>query len=184
MAVLMNVGEIVMQKGYITRLDPIYGRSSNEIESLLGFRMGFLNEGWWLLALMDRPAVHEFEMRGAAWFSDGVPGGHKLGKGIDRAALQPERSLLDRGWRERDVTALKQKQAAQFQLTGRTRLVKVVPKRRSSDDPTDYPPGQVLSQWALLVPKRFIVIGEVGQNELPIGQFAVLQKRWQQLVMR
>jgi hypothetical protein len=178
----MNAGEIVVRKGYITRLDPIYGRSSTEIESLLGFRMGFLNDGWSLLGLMERPAINEFEMRGAAWLSDGVPGGHKLGKEVDRSALQPERSLLKDGWKESDVANFKQKQAAQFQLTGRTRLVKVVPKRSSSDDPADYPPGQVLSQWALLVPKRFIVIGEVGQNELPIGQFTALQKRWQQLV--
>jgi hypothetical protein len=71
---------------YVTRLKSIYGESSEAIAKIVGYPFGHLGDGWDLLYLIDTFTVDEYEMRGAAWFSDGVPSGHKLSKDVNRSA--------------------------------------------------------------------------------------------------
>jgi hypothetical protein len=167
---------------YVTRLNYIYGRSSTEIESLLGLPFGHLAQGWDLLFLVDPFSVDEFEMRGAAWFSDGVPSGHTLPKNVDRHALQPERALKGLGWKDDDIRRYKEKQLPTLAITGRERLTKVLSHKASPTDPSYYPPGTALGQWAIAAGKRFRVQATVEVNELPDKQSTQLAQRWKELI--
>ena len=105
-----------------------------------------------------RFCVHEFEMRGATWFSDGVPAGHTLPVHSDRYSLQPERSFKEPGGKEVEIRRYKERQLSHFPFTGRQRLIKSVSVKSSPSDPASYGPGFALGQEALLVPKDVRVL--------------------------
>lgn len=174
--------------GYVLRLNEIYGRSSRAIEGIVGYPAGLLSEGWYLLYLADKLAVDDYEMRGAAWLSDGVVQGHKLPKSVDRRPLQPERVLRTDHtygpWSGDDVRAYKLKQVSTLQISGRQRLVKVRPALPSPNDPAAYLPGTALAQFWVVAGKRFWVQAKIGPASLTDGDWKVLASRWEAIVSR
>ena len=174
--------EILPKPGYVLRLNEIYGRSTSYIEGLVGFSPGFLSDGWSLLYLIDSLGVDDFEMRGAAWFSDGVPRGHTLPKSVNRYPLQPERALQSQGWSEQDVRKYKLAQLSRLQTQGRERLVKVKSARPSPEDPAKYPPGTALGTWCVVASKRFWVQAAIAGNELSMGDPADLARQWREII--
>lgn len=172
--------------GYVARLHEIYGRSSRAIEQILGLPPGILAMGWYLLYLADVLTVDDYEMRGAAWFSDGAPGGHKLDPSMDRRPLQPERVLQSNAqpapWSQKDIREYKRKQLARLQIVGRERLVKVKSIAPSPTNPADYPPGTALAQFWVVGGKRFWVQAQIGPDWLTDVDWKALASRWQGIV--
>jgi hypothetical protein len=129
----MNPHEIIQVKGCITQERYIKGKTLPELERLLGFQKGRLDNGIIVAALIQLPTVNQFELLGYTQLAE-----HKFNaestKGLDVDKLK-EMVLKDT-----------------FTLVGNKRLVKVMantPHNENLNNDLQYPPGQGIPQWKL-----------------------------------
>ena len=129
----MNINEMIEVKGCITQQHFIKGRSLPELERLLGFQKGRLNNGMVVATLIQLPNANQFNFLGYTQVAE-----HK------HKAINPK---------ELDVNKLKAIVIKDiFTLVGYKRLVKVIantPHNAKIDDDTQYPPGLGIPQWKL-----------------------------------
>jgi hypothetical protein len=129
----MNINEMIEVRGCITQERYIKGRSLAQLEQLLGFAKGRLDNGIIVAALIQLPNINQFQLLGYTQVAE-----HKF-KGIDPKKLD-----------ENKLKELVLKEA--FTLVGYKRLVKVIantPHNAKVDNDTQYPPGQGIPQWKL-----------------------------------
>ena len=163
----MNVGDIVLKRGFFTKALSLRMQPSTEVERRLGYRSGRLAEGWWLLFMLDLPGVDDFEVRGYTHLSGGVTQGHLPRPPDSRTA---EQRLRDGGF---DLTRIKQNLIRDvFTLAGPNRLAKAIPVR-GEFGADDYPPGSGIAQWTLLPghEKRFKVAAFIGPGQVYSGMY-------------
>src|SRR5262245_1975223 len=103
----MHLNDIIQIKGCITQEIFIKGKTLPEIERILGFQKGRLDKGIVVAALLQLPAVNQFELLGYSQVAE-----HKFNKaatdGLDKNKLKD--------------TLLRNT----FTLSGNKRLVKVM----------------------------------------------------------
>ena len=128
----MQPHEIIQVKGCITQERYIKGKTLAELERLLGFQKGRLESGVVVAALIQLPAVNQFELLGYSQVAE-----HKF-------------SADDR---KLDINKLKQMVVEEtFTLVGNKRLIKVIANTRHNDaieNDLQYPPGLGIPQWKL-----------------------------------
>lgn len=146
----MKINDIMLVRGCITQEHYIKGRSLGELERILGFEKGRLENGIIVAALIQLPTAHQFEFLGYSQVAE-----HKH-KEIDPKKL--------------DIGKLKQIVLNDtFTLSGHKRLVKVIankPHDKSRDNDEQYPPGLGVPQWKLTanISARIIGFGLPGKN--------------------
>lgn len=140
----MLLHQIIYVKGCITQEKYIKGKTLAELERILGFQKGRLDNGMIVAALMQLPAANQFEVLGYSQVAE-----HKFSadatKGLDVNKLK---EIL-----RKDV----------FTLSGNNRLVKVMAKtvhNEHIDNDTQYPPGLGVPQWKLTgpIPAKVVAI--------------------------
>jgi hypothetical protein len=128
----MQPHEIIQVKGCITQERYIKGKTLGEMERLLGFQKGRLEAGVTVAALIQLPAVNQFELLGYSQVAE-----HNFKADAEKL----------------DITKLKQMVVEQtFSLVGNKRLVKVIANTRHNDgieNDLQYPPGLGVPQWKL-----------------------------------
>lgn len=148
----MTKGETPWCDGFFTKAFWLRMQTSAELERRLGYRTGRMNDGWYLLFLLQMPTPDQFEFRGYSYLSGGVAQGH-LANPPDRRNV--EQQMRDEG---KNLPQIKQRIIQDvFRLDGPERLAKVIPKR----DPfgaDDYPAGSGIAQWKLTTPLPFKVV--------------------------
>jgi hypothetical protein len=130
------------QKGCFTQDKFIAGRSLREIEKILGFKEGRLSRGGYVYALTRLPAKGEFKVAG---YTNVSLHRFQMPSGLDPKVL--ERNAME-----------------QWKLTGRDRLVKVVPvieHDKSLGDDEQYPHAYGAPQWVVLKYLPCIVAGNL-----------------------
>ena len=146
----MNINEMIEVRGCITQERYIKGRSLPELEQLLGFAKGRLDNGIVVAALIQLPNINQFELLGYTQIAE-----HNF-KDIDPKKL--------------DVNKLKEMVMKEvFTLVGNKRLVKVIsntPHNAKIDNDTQYPPGQGIPQWKLSTALPARVSGIVAKGKV------------------
>lgn len=129
----MTLHEILKIKGCITQEHYIKGKTVSEMERILGFEKGRFQNGITVLALIQMPEAHQFDLLGYSQVA-----GHKF----NNASLKGM-----------DVKKLKEMVVKEaFTLAGVKRLVKVIPNTPHNhlvDNDIQYPPGLGVPQWKL-----------------------------------
>jgi hypothetical protein len=126
----MKLYDLVASRGYITVAKSVRGRTSKELEYLLGYRSGTLDAGAFIGVLRNLPDVAQFELAGYSQVAD-----------------HHQESYADL-----DVDKLKRMVRYDYWKTyGDHQPVKVFPvKLNLSGIPNeDYPPGAGVPQWKL-----------------------------------
>jgi len=146
----MHLHEIIQIKGCITQEHYIKGKTLPELERLLGFQKGRLDNGIVVAALIQIPSVHQFELLGYSQVAE-----HKFGneatKGLDTNKLK-EMLLKET-----------------FTLAGHKRLIKVMANTMHNgvlDNDIQYPPGLGVPQWKLTGRVSARIISIVNQGEV------------------
>lgn len=144
----MHIHEIIQVKGCITQEIYIKGKTLPELERLLGFQKGRLDNGIVVAALIQLPTAHQFELLGYSQVAE-----HKFRNdatnGLDVPKLK-EIVLRDT-----------------FTLVGLKRLVKVMankPHADHLDNDLQYPPGLGVPQWKITsrVSARVVAVVDPG----------------------
>jgi hypothetical protein len=146
----MAVGDFVSVTGCITKEKFIAGRTAADIERILGFHRGRLAGGLTVVALLELPALNQFDL---AAYSN-----------IATHRFQMPTDL--------NIEKLKAAAWASWATTGFERLVKVLPTTRhdSNLNPDfQYPPGLGAPQWVAKTHLRGKVAGIVA--EYPTGRY-------------
>ena len=145
----MFINKSIRVTGCITQEKYIKGRSLTDIERILGFHAGRLNEGMVVAALQQIPAKDQFQLLGYTQVAE-----HRFNtsalKGLDSDELKET---------VRQNT---------FSLYGVNRLIKVMPNIRHQQlmkDDDQYPPGSGVPQWKLTSPVYAIVVAIVKPGE-------------------
>lgn len=129
----MHLHEIIQVQGCITQEHFIKGKTLPELERLLGFQQGRLDNGAIVAALIQVPTANQFDLLGYSQVA-----GHKFGSAAT-AGL--------------DVLKLKEIVVKDsFTLVGNKRLVKVLPNTPHNEQLSNdlqYPPGLGVPQWKL-----------------------------------
>ncbi|MFD2571160.1 hypothetical protein ACFSUS_10975 [Spirosoma soli] len=142
----MQVGNIIEQKGFVTKVKCVRGWTLSEVERALGFHQGRLSQGIYVALLapgQSLPGPADFELRGYSQVAD-----HRWA-----------------GTGTMNVTKLKEIAVAGWEPNGSDALVKVLPVIRHSadmDDDRQYPPGGGVPQWKLVRPLLFQIVAFVG----------------------
>ncbi len=158
----MPLASPVRIDGFVTQLIGLLGKSTAELEKILGYGAGRLQEGYTLLLLADTIGPNDFELRGMTTFPDGVPRGQPLNARLNTEAMvrgSLSQVAADRG----RFDALKAQQAREiFVTSGPKRIAKVMPVRGGAE----YPPGSGIPQWRIGPNKKNFIIGaHVGRGE-------------------
>lgn len=146
----MNLNEYIQIRGCITQEKYVKGRSSAELERVLGFKTGRLFSGYVVAVLEEVPKLDEFELLGYTQVA-----GHKFG---------PE------ALNGLDVNKLKQTvQQTVFTISGTNRLVKIMPNlphQQFMSNDEQYPAGLGVPQWKLVKPvyARVIKVAKEGEK--------------------
>ena len=146
----MKIGETVLVSGCITKEKFIAGRTLPEIEKILGYQAGRFSGGIAVVALLQLPELHQFEL---AAYSNVATHRLKVPPGLN-------------------IQKLKTEAKATWSTTGFERLVKVLPAQRHNpgmNPDIQYPPRQGAPQWISAVPLPGKVVGVV--TEYPNGRY-------------
>lgn len=148
----MKVGDLTTVKGCITKEKFIAGRTLSEIEGILGFQPRRLALGMTVVALIELPALDQFEL--AAY-----------------SIIPTHRFQLPGGL---DIEKLKAAAKASWATVGFERLVKVRPKtehNRDMDNDLQYPTGRGAPQWV----SKVLLLGRVVAvvTDYPNGRYVV-----------
>lgn len=134
-----KIGKILNVKGFFTQYRYIQGRTLAELESILGYEQGRLEDGIMGGFLMKIPTPPEFELYGYSQVA-----GHKWDSPDHHSHHQ--RNSVDRNYLKKYLSN------EVFTLTGPLSLVKVFPIIRhdsSKGNDEQYPPGSGVPQWSL-----------------------------------
>jgi hypothetical protein len=146
----MKLHEIIKVKGCITQERYIKGKKLAELERILGFQKGRLDQGVTIVVLIQLPDINQFELSGYSQVA-----GHKFN---------------DESVKGLDVTKLKQNVLKDnFTLAGPKRLVKVIPDTPHNDildNDTQYPPGLGVPQWKLTGKVSARVVAKLKSQEV------------------
>ncbi len=145
----LSINNYISVTGFITQEIYLKNKSLRDIERLLGFQWGRLNEGLIVAALVQIPEDSQYELAGYSQVA-----GHKFNDGSLKK--------LD----ERKLKEILRKEV--FALSGNKRLVKVIPNsphKSSISADLQYPPGLGIPQWKLTRPvtAKVIAIIEPGR---------------------
>ena len=155
-------------KGYVTILASCAGRSTSELERILGFSSGMLASGYKLFLLEDTIQPGEFQFRGYTHIPGGVPAGETQDVHASLKDVLSTHPVDQATWNN-----LLSKAAERLSRTGAQHTCKVVPLVRDGS----YPPGAGVVQYELTVPKsfRFVVVVNPGQTFIrkPSGEIVV-----------
>lgn len=146
----MNLHEIIKVKGCITQERYIKGKKLPELERLLGFQKGRLNQGATIVALIQLPDINQFELLGYSQVAGHRFNGESL-KGLD--VIKLKENVLKDG----------------FTLAGTKRLVKIIPNTPHNDfldNDDQYPPGSGIPQWRLTGKVSARVIATLKPEEI------------------
>lgn len=145
----LAVDSIVTRRGYFTKRHTLGDlRDANELERRIGYGPGLLRLGWYVLLMVERtPQPDEFELGGYSHFSGSQIRGHSANPGP-----HVEKSLQADAV---DVMRSRALSAANFTLTGPTRLAKVVPVIKTGT--YWHPDPNPIPQWRLTAPMKFVV---------------------------
>ena len=128
-------------KGCFTQDKFLAGRTLREIEKRLGFQEGRLSKGGIVVALIQLPQKGEFRVAG---YTNVSLHNFRMPPGLDPDVL--ERNAME-----------------QWQLTGRNRLVKVIPRiphDKGIEADTQYPHADGVPQWEVLVEQPCVEAGQ------------------------
>ena len=129
----MHLHEIIQVSGCITQEHFIKGKTLAELERLLGFQKGRLNDGCVVAVLIQTPMPNQFDFLGYSQVAEHRHNGDAL--------------------KDKDVPKLKEMVIKEvFTLAGPKRLVKIkanTPHNSLLDNDTQYPPGLGVPQWKL-----------------------------------
>ncbi len=146
----MKLGDLTSVTGYITKEKYIAGRTAQDMEKILGFHAGRLANGIIIIALLELPAIDEFDL--AAYTNIA---GHNY----------QEPTHLD-------IVKLKAHARATWTTIGFERLVKVqanMPHNPNLGPDIQYPPGHGAPQWKTKRPLRGKIVGIV--TSYPDGRY-------------
>jgi hypothetical protein len=150
----MHLNTIIPVKGCITQEKFSKGRTLAEIERLLGFHTGRLQQGMIVTALTQIPQVGQFEFGGYSQVAS-----HHFQEQYGKVAF--------------DKDMMKKKLVSDvFKIQGPDRLVKVMANIRHNDAmlaDDQYPPGRGIPQWVLTTQISAQVIALI--NDYPHGRF-------------
>ena len=152
---MLSVGQTASLTGYVTVTAAVLGRTTQELEGILGYNPGALRDGYWFARLTDTIRAGEFEFRGYTQFSGGVPKG-----ATETTHDSLRRSLSSHPTDQQTWKRLVAEAVERLGRGGVDRVAKVIPKSR----PDAYPPGKGVVQYEILrtSPKSFLVEAEVG----------------------
>lgn len=131
----MYINEHIQVKGCITQEKYITGKSTFDIERILGFHLGRLSSGYIIAALEFVPDNDEFDLVGYTQVA-----AHRTPDTTKNLNVNKLKDLLRR---------------EKFTVYGNDRLIKVLPNSihsLSMSDDDQYPPGQGVPQWKLVKP--------------------------------
>ncbi len=131
------------------------GKSSGELERLLGYKPGSLAPGY-MVGLLDAPVrPGEFEFRGDTRFPDGIPAGRSAN------VHDAMRQRLSHHPVDRQTFARLTADTTPFRGIGAEQIAKVFPVGAS----VGYEAGLGLVQYRLTVPKPFRIVLFVARGE-------------------
>jgi hypothetical protein len=157
--------ETRLVRNCITQDKFIKGRTPQEMESLLGFPVGYLRGGAIILALCKLPENDEFAL---AQSYTNVLQDPKLAPAQNASLYTSTEIEVDRRILKRDpLDYLKTMARNCWSDIGTNRLVKVIAnKHENSNTPTDsFPPGTGVPQWILVKPIEAVVVKTIAYNE-------------------
>lgn len=141
----MTIGDVVSRAGFVTRQINLQGQSLREIEVRLGYHAGRLSKGAYFLVALELPQNSGFDLAGYSQVA-----AHHTNERYGNLN-DPSNASLDR---------MKNIASSGWGLTGKDRLVKIVPVVGHDDTMTDddqYPVGSGIPQWKLTQPIKFLV---------------------------
>lgn len=156
---VLKVGSYEPRRGNVTTLEWINAKPAADVEKSLGYGVGRLSAGYFLLLLVETLKPEDFEFDGITLRSGG-----RLGKPADTSAadaLRPkvhDQIMAERGadgYRKLQESALRE-----VAINGPRRIAKVVPVTDHDDDMApskQYPMGGGGLQWRLKNKKNFFV---------------------------
>ncbi len=149
---------IAYRKGYVTTFSAIAGKSSSELERLLGFNSGALAQGYELYELMAPVAPGEFEWADQTTYSDGWHFDRSSNEYVQRRDQRRWHFYRQSNWdaaaADREDDRFMAEQLRRLNVRhGPERIVKLVPKVRVSSFPDS--PYRGVRQWKLTVEKPF-----------------------------
>ena len=160
-------------KGYVTTLDSVTGKTSGELERVLGFSRGSLSKGYHLYFMRQHVGPYDFRWQGTTRHSGGwvlEEVGEIDGEPIYEYIQVSDqvRAKMNRhaeNWAYDNLLALEQVKLNVRQ--GWKRIVKVVPKLR----PDAYPDSPVnnIPQWEIMLPKEFYCAADVAPGHTYLG---------------
>ena len=152
--------------GYFTQAFFLRSHSPAKVEKLLGYGSGTLDQGWWLMFLMDMPADNQFEVRGMTYMSDGIIEGHKPAhERANPSGGNAEQRLREGGY---NLSIIKRNLRTDlFKLSGPNRLAKVRPVA----EPPSFPAGAGIPQWKLTCELNFYVAAFMKPGEAYLGDY-------------
>lgn len=151
----MHLHQFLPITGYITQEKYLHGRSLTEIERILGFHHGRLSQGAVVVALVQPPQPHGFELAGYSQVA-----AHRFGEQFGQTNLDEARMKT---FVANNI----------FAVAGHNRLVKLLPTIRHNAGMTDdeqYPPGSGVPQWKLTLPllaRVVAILDGPGSRYLP-----------------
>lgn len=146
----MKIGDLTLVAGCITKEKFVAGRTLRQIETILGFHRGRFGQGITVVALLELPAIDEFDL---AAYSNIATHRFKMPADLNIEKLKTEARIS-------------------WAVSGFERLVKVLPDVRhnpSLDPDVQYPPGHGAPQWVAKRPLRGRVVAIV--TEYPNGRY-------------
>jgi hypothetical protein len=165
MDIEQSVGDTVWTLGYCTHAWLLRGKSLGQLERMLGFRTGRLDEGATILFLQRLPGANDFQLVGYTYSPDGTEGGHKL-QPQDREPRRME-SLLksEHGWSDSDIRKYKEKMVGgKVVIRGCERLAKLCPVTAHTEG-ENYPPGHGVFQLKIIRPLPFKIKAKILPGE-------------------
>lgn len=126
----MKVGDTISVSGCVVQEKFVAGRTLAQVEKILGFHTGRFSQGITVVALLQIPALDQFDIAGYT--------------NVATHRLKTPSSV--------DVPKLKAIAKGTWTATGLNRLLKVFPTTRhdpSVNPDVQYPPGQGVPQWVL-----------------------------------
>lgn len=160
-----TVGDMIWTLGYCTQACLLRGKTLGQLEDMLGFRKGRLQNGATILFLQRLPGPDDFQLAGYTYFSDGTQGGHKL-KPEERGPYRMERLLKsEHGWSDSDIRRQKEVMLrTKMIIHGYERLAKLCPVTAHIEG-EQYLPGHGVFQVKIARPLPFKVKAKIGPGE-------------------
>lgn len=142
----MKIHEHVDWGGCFTLAKFVLGRTTFQLEQILGFRSGRLSKGAFIGTLHRLPEPHEFELLGYSNVAE-----HHFKK--------PENL---------DILKLKKLARSTWSALGENQPVKIFPvsEKFSPDPDLEYPPGWGVPQWKLISLMKFEIVAYIEGNQV------------------